>query len=400
MRLLRSERFAGALLLIAAGLGLAIGASAAGPALAAFLAEPLPIAVPGLGLSPADWAGQGLLVLFYYVIAIDLRRELRTGELSTPVRAALPAIAAAGGLLGPALVYVAIDRGEHPAGWTVPLATDPALALAVLAVFGRWMPARVRVFLLALAVLDDLAALLIVAAMGTDALSVGWLVAAIAGIAVFGAVSRNLSPWSVWSIRMRPRAPILVLLWILAIAVWYATLRSGVHPAIAGAALGIVTTRGLARRARATLEPWAFGLALPIFAFTAAVVPVVALVPHELGSAFWAIAIAGPVGKFVGISLAGILGGLALRGRSRIRTLPDLFVVAALAGLGFTVSLFLGEVAFADDPTLADESALAVIAGSTVSLVIGALAVALRSRHYGRQLRAGILRRPADTVDR
>ncbi|MWB99619.1 Na+/H+ antiporter NhaA [Agromyces seonyuensis] len=391
MRLLRSDRFAAALLLGAAVIGLALANSPVGPEFLAWLGHHIDLPWLGLDLSAGHWISDGLLAIFFFIAAVDLRRELTIGELNSLSKAALPGIAAAGGVIVPIIVYLIIDGGANPTGWPIPTATDIAFALGVLALFGRFIPVRVRVFLLALAVLDDIVGILLIAFFFTDHVELGWLGLATAALLVFAGVSRLLRPRSNWVLSRKPRWPIAVLLWVLAIIVWYGVLRSGVHATIAGVLLGLVITRTLGGRAEHQLTPWSNGVVLPLFAFTAAAVAIPQVAVSELSPAFWAILVALPVGKFIGITLAAGIGGLALRGGSKVaHSLPDLMVVASLGGIGFTVSLLMNDLAFGNSPEVADEGTLAVLGGSLVSIIIGSIAVSLRSRHYGRVLRHGI----------
>ncbi|HEY1105850.1 MAG TPA: Na+/H+ antiporter NhaA, partial [Agromyces sp.] len=190
MNLLRSERWAAGLLLAAAALGLVIANTAIGPSLLAAQSAHLELPWLGLDLSVGHWISDGLLAIFFFIVAVELKRELVIGELNSLSKALLPAIAAVGGVIVPALVYVAFTAGTATVdGWPIPTATDIAFALGVLAVFGRWIPTRVRVFLLALAVLDDLIAILIIAFFFTTDADLSYLGYAGISIALFGAVS-------------------------------------------------------------------------------------------------------------------------------------------------------------------------------------------------------------------
>ena len=172
---------------------------------------------------------------------------------------------------------------------------------------------------------------------------------------------------------------------VLAVLAWYFVYLSGVHATIAGVALGLVMARRPGGRAAHALEPWSNGIILPLFAFTAAMVPVPQVSPNELDPAFWGILVGLPVGKVVGITLAGLLGGLIARPRTGTPlTFGDLIVVGALGGIGFTVSLLMNELAFARLPDVADEGTLAVLLGSGVAIVLSAVAVTVRSRRYRR----------------
>lgn len=387
MNVLRSERWAAALLLIAAVLGLVFANLPFGPALIELKTEHIDLAWLGIDLSAGHWISDGLLAVFFFIVAVELRRELVIGELNSLSKALLPAIAAVGGVVVPAAIFLGFTAGTDTVdGWPIPTATDIAFALGVLAIFGRWIPTRVRVFLLALAVLDDLIAILIIAFFFTTDADLAALGFAGIAITLFGAVSRVMKPRSAWILSRRPQWPIVVVLVALWVVAWYFVYQSGVHATIAGVALGLVMARRPAGRAAHVLEPWSNGIILPLFAFSAAMVAVPQVRPSELDPAFWGILIALPVGKIVGIMLAGGLGGLVARRRSGTPlTLADLAVVGALGGIGFTVSLLMNELAFAGLPEVADEGTLAVLLGSGTAMAVSAVIVTLRSRHYRRR---------------
>lgn len=397
MHLLRSERASAALLLAAAALGLLLANLPFGSALVDAKLAHLDLPWLGIDLSVGHWISDGLLAIFFFIVAVELKRELVIGELNSLSKAMLPAIAAVGGVVVPALIFVGFTAGtDRVDGWPIPTATDIAFALGVLAVFGRFIPTRVRVFLLALAVLDDLIAILIIAFFFTSDADLAFIGLAAIVIALFGAVSRLLKPRSPYILARRPQWPIAGALWVLGVLAWYFVLQSGVHATIAGVALGFVMARRPGGRAVHTLEPWSNGVILPLFALTAAMVPVPQVRPSELDPAFWGILVALPVGKVVGITLAGLIGAFIARAlvrragtapaatRSRVLTLPDLLVVGALGGVGFTVSLLMNELAFAGLPEVADEGTIAVLLGSGVAIVASAVAVSLRSAHYRR----------------
>ncbi|MDR6908017.1 NhaA family Na+:H+ antiporter [Agromyces sp. 3263] len=388
MNVLRSERFAAALLLVAAVLGLVIANLPIGPAAVDLKNAHLEIPWLRLDLSTGHWVSDGLLAIFFFIVAVELKRELVIGELNSLSKALLPAIAAVGGVVVPAGIFLAFTAGTPTVdGWPIPTATDIAFALGVLAVFGRFLPTRVRVFLLALAVLDDLIAILIIAFFFTTDADLAALGFGVIAITLFGMVSRLMKPRSSWILSRRPQWPIMALLIVLGVLAWYFVYLSGVHATIAGVALGLVMARRPAGRAAHALEPWSNGVILPLFAFTAAMVPVPQVSPSELEPAFWGILVGLPVGKIVGISLAGLLGGLMARPKPGTTplTFGDLAVVSALGGIGFTVSLLMNELAFAGLPEVADEGTLAVLLGSGIAIVLSAVFVTIRSRQYRRR---------------
>jgi Na+/H+ antiporter NhaA len=383
MSLIRSERSAAALLLGAAALGLILANTAAGPALLDL--QHTVVGPPGLhlDLSIGHWISDGLLAVFFFIVAIELKHELVAGELNTVRKAVHPAIAAVGGVLVPALVYLAFTTGSgYEQGWPVPTATDIAFALGVLAVFGKGLPNRLRVFLLALAVLDDLIAIVIIAVFFTQEPNVGMLGLAAVTTIGFGLLSRLLTRPSRVG---RMRVPIAVLMALLGLLTWAFVHASGVHATIAGVALGLVMARTPASHVAHALEPWSNGLVLPLFAFSAALVAIPQVSPAQLAPPFWAILIALPVGKLIGVALGGWLGSFIGRREERHPiTVPNLLVIASLGGIGFTVSLLMNELAFRQAPGVIDEGTLAVLLGSAVSMVLGAVLVSARARAYRR----------------
>ena len=384
----RSERAAAALLLLAAVVGLVVANTAAGPAVLDLMHEHFAVPAIGFDISLSHLISDGLLAVFFFIVAVELRRELVIGELNSLAKASLPAIAALGGVVVPSAIYLVMTAGtDLAAGWPIPTATDIAFALGILAVFGSAMPTRVRVFLMALAVLDDLVAILIIAFFFTAGVQFAWIGAAAIAITAFGAVSRLLRPRSPWVLRRRPQWPLIAVMIVLGVLAWFFVYQSGVHATIAGVALGFVIARRPGGRSVHALEPWSNGLILPVFAFSAALVVIPAVAPAQLSPAFWAILVALPIGKLVGITAGGLIGAAIFRGRPGALRWPDLLPVAALGGVGFTVSLLMNELAFRDHPVVIDEGTLAVLLGSGVAIVVSAFAVSWRARHYRRLAR-------------
>jgi NhaA family Na+:H+ antiporter len=373
VRALRSERLAAALLVLAAAAGLILANSLAAGAL--FAARDLHLDIPWLGLelSLGHWITDGLLAVFFFLAAIELRHELTHGELDSPRKALIPAIAAVGGVVVPALVFLLIVREPHLArGWPVPTATDIAFALGVLAIVGRGLPARVRALLLALAVIDDLIAILFIAIFFTTGLNPLPLLIAMPVVLVFG--------WLGYRARRSP--VIVVAMIVLGLAAWVLVHLSGVHSTIAGVALGLVLAPAVAPRVRHRLEPVSNAVILPLFAFTAALVVIPSVGAEGLSPVFWGIAIALPFGKLAGITGGALIASRLLPAAERRAALPlgDVLVVAGLGGIGFTVSLLMNQLAYRDDPDVAAEGTLAVLAGSIVAAVIGGVLTAVRAR--------------------
>jgi len=388
MTFIRSERYAAVFLLIAGVLGLIVANLSVGPALIEAANVHLQTGLFGLDLSAKHWISDGLLAVFFFLIAIELKRELVIGDLNSFGKAALPALAALGGVVVPAGVYLLLTRGSGlAAGWPVPTATDIAFALGVLAVFGRGIPTRVRVFLLALAVLDDLVAILIIAFFFTSDPQLQYIGFAAITATLFGLTSRLLKPRSPWVLGRRAVWPVIVILTLLGIATWYFTYLSGVHATIAGVILGLVMARVPGGRTHHVLEPYSNAVILPLFAFSAALVAIPQVSLAELSPAFWGILVALPVGKLIGITLAGALGSLISRRPSGSKAglkLADIVMVACLGGIGFTVSLLMGALAFAGNREVVDEATLAVLLGSGVAIVLSAVVVSVRARQYRR----------------
>lgn len=366
------------MLLCAAAVGLILANSPLGPGLAELRGTHLAIEGSAFDLSVGHWISDGLLAIFFFTAAIELRYELTKGALREPRKAMVPAIAAAGGVIVPILVYLMFTNGtQYAGGWPIPTATDIAFALGVLAVFGRGLPGAVRAFLLALAILDDIVGIIFIAVLFTTDLNPLWLAVAAGLVLVFFVLSR-VQPRTTTDAALRQAA-----LLIIGIATWGVVYQSGVHATIAGVALGFAMAPKKADRLRHRLEPWVNALVLPIFAFSSAAVMIPAVSVGELSPAFWGILVALPVGKIIGIALAGFIAQKALGTQSDSHlAVGDLIAAGALGGIGFTVSLLLGELAFAGNAVIGAEVTLAVLAGSIISMVLAGILVALRARHY------------------
>ncbi|MEV8530699.1 Na+/H+ antiporter NhaA [Streptomyces sp. NPDC051211] len=336
----------------------------------------------GLDLSLQHWAADGLLAVFFFVAGIELKRELVAGDLRDAKAAALPVIAAVCGMAVPALVYTVVNLagGGSLAGWAVPTATDIAFALAVLAVIGTSLPSALRAFLLTLAVVDDLFAILIIAVFFTEEIDFLALGGALVGLVLFWfLLRRGVRGWYVY-------IP-------LALVIWGLMYNSGVHATIAGVAMGLMLrcTRKEGEkhspgvRIEHLVRPVSAGLAVPLFALFSAGV---SLSDESIGQVFSRPETLGVVlGLVVGKTL-GIFGGTWLAARFTKAELnedlawPDVFAVASLAGIGFTVSLLIGELAFAGDTLLTDEVKAAVLIGSLIAAIMACALLKLRDRKY------------------
>lgn len=367
--------------MIAAAAGLTLANSPLAPAL--FAARDLHLDIPllGLELSIGHWITDGLLAVFFFLAAIELRHELTHGELDSPRKALIPAIAAIGGVVVPALLFLVIVRDPELArGWPIPTATDIAFALGVLAIVGRGLPGRVRALLLALAVIDDLIAILFIALFFTTGLNPLPLLIAVPVVLVFG--------WLGY--RTRRSVPIVIAMVVLGLAAWVLVHLSGVHSTIAGVALGLILAPAVAPRVQHALEPVSNVAILPLFAFTAALVAIPSVGASGLSPVFWGIAIALPVGKLVGITGGALIASRLMPAAERRVALPigDVLVVAGLGGIGFTVSLLMNQLAYRGQDEIAAEGTLAVLAGSVVAAVIGGVLTAVRARAARRSVAA------------
>jgi NhaA family Na+:H+ antiporter len=371
---LRRETVGGLLMLAAAAVAL-VWANVAPAAYAA---------VRHVRLGPLDlehWSADGLLAIFFFVAGLELKRELTVGTLAQPARALVPVVAAVCGMAVPAAVCLAINLGPdgHPTAWAVPMATDIAFALAILAVVAPGLPAALRAFLLTLAIVDDLGSILVIATVFTDQVALGWLAGA-AAVAVL------------WWLLQRRQVRGWFLYVPLGLVCWWCVHESGVHATVAGVALGLLT-RGSETDPRAPLNAWehrwrpiSSGIAVPLFALFAAGVTLTpaalkALVATPLGLGI-------VLGLVVGKTL-GVFGGACLTARfTRAELTPGLrwtevFSASVLAGVGFTVALLIADLAFADAPALAEEAKAAVLAGSLVAALLAA--VSLRRRTAARR---------------
>ncbi|MDX8477144.1 Na+/H+ antiporter NhaA [Mesorhizobium sp. VK24D] len=325
-------------------------------------------------LSVSHWINDGLMAVFFLLVGLEIKREMLDGQLSTWPRRVLPGIAAAGGMLVPALVYVAVNRNNQAAlsGWAIPTATDIAFALGVLSLLGSRVPASLKVFLTALAIIDDLGAVIIIALFYTSGLSLAYLAAAFAAIVVLIVLNR---------MRVMNLLPYLVIGAVL----WVLVLKSGVHATLAGVALALTIplerSPGIGHdvehsplhRLEHGLHKLVPFIVIPIFGFANAGVPLVGLSfaalvePLTLGVA---------AGLVLG-KLAGVFASSAIAIRLGLADLPahagwlHMFGISLLCGIGFTMSLFIGLLAFAGDAALQDAVKVGILAGSLVAALAG-----------------------------
>ncbi|MGW5670003.1 Na+/H+ antiporter NhaA [Micromonospora sp. NPDC003776] len=338
-----------------------------------------------LDLSLAAWAADGLLAIFFFVVGLELKREFVAGDLRDPRRAALPVVAAMGGMVLPALCYVAVvltAGGAGLRGWAIPTATDIAFALAVLAVVSSHLPQGLRAFLLTLAVVDDLFAIVIIAVFYTADFHPLPLLGALLPIAAFALIVQRRRTWW-WALLP------------LAGAAWALVHASGVHATVAGVLLGfavpVLPSRtgrpGLAERLEHRWRPISAGLAVPVFAFFAAGV---SLVEVDLGGVLTDPVVIGVATGLVLGKTLGVFGSTFLLARfTRAEldeeiTWADLFGLALLAGIGFTVSLLIGELAFGAGSAADERVKAAVLLGSVIAAVLASTVLARRNRVYRR----------------
>ncbi len=327
-------------------------------------------------LSVGHWVTDGLLAIFFFLAAIELKHELQHGELDSPSKALVPSVAAVGGVIVPALLFLLLSGGaDAVAGWPIPTATDIAFALGILAIAGRALPSRVRALLLALAIIDDLIAIAIIALVFPGELSPVPMLLAVPVVLFFGWLSG----------RALRRAILIPVLVVLGLTAWVLVQLSGIHPTIAGVALGLALSSRVAEKVRYSIEPFSNAIVLPIFAVVATLVVIPDLAVTPLGPVFWAIVIALPVGKVIGITVGGIVASALGRGRNPRVPLGDLLVVATLGGVGFTVSLLMNELAFGAESALGTEGTLGVLVASLIAGIAGAIVAALRSRGYEKR---------------
>lgn len=380
---LRRETVGGMLLLAAAGAALVWANSPWAPAYRALSEFTVGPAGLHLRLSLAAWAADGLLAIFFFVVGVELKREFVAGDLRDPARAALPIAAAIGGMVVPAAIFLGVNlvagHPENLGGWAVPIATDIAFALAVLAVVSTHLPTALRTFLLTLAVVDDLLAITVIAAFYTDHLALGPLALALVPGGLFAvAVQRGVTRW--W------------VLLPLAVATWALVHASGIHATVAGVVLGftvpVLGRRALAERFEHLLRPVSAGVAVPVFAFFAAGVTVggVAGLADGLRHPVTVGVVAGlVVGKPLGVFITTFL--LAKFSRASLDddlAWRDVLGVALLAGVGFTVSLLIGELAFGYGTVTGADAKIGVLVGSLVAGALAAVVLVSRNAVYRR----------------
>ncbi|WP_427016771.1 Na+/H+ antiporter NhaA [Pseudarthrobacter sp. P1] len=385
--ILRKETVGGALLLLATVIALVWANSPASGSYFALRDFTLGPESLHLNLSLGGWAADGLLAIFFFVAGLELKREFVAGDLRNPSRAVVPVAAAVGGVLLPALFYVLVNLSsgaEVLRGWAIPTATDIAFALAVLAVIGSHLPSALRTFLLTLAVVDDLIAIAIIAIFYPGELHLELFALALLPLAVFTLlVQKRIRSW--------------YLLLPLALAVWALVHASGIHATVAGVLLGFAVPvlrrdrtpengPGLAERFEHRIRPISAGVAVPLFAFFSAGVALGG--GAGLSAALTDTVAIGIVVALVAGKALGVFGATYLVTKTTRATLDaglawiDVAGLALLAGVGFTVSLLISELAFGEGSAHNDHAKVAILAGSLLSALLATVVLRARNRHY------------------
>jgi NhaA family Na+:H+ antiporter len=380
-----ADLFGGIVLGIATLAALIIANSPVGPQYRAIFDATAEIRVGSIGLSKSleHWINDGLMAIFFLLIGLEIKREVIEGSLAAVQKAALPVIAAIGGFLTPAALYAVLNWGDPHAlrGWAIPDATDIAFAIGICAMLGPAVPASLKMFLLALAIVDDLMAIIVIAIFYTDELSVLSLL--LGGIGVAGLVALNL-----FDVR---KASLYV---VAGVFTWVCVLKSGVHATLAGVAVGLLMplTRdkgeSLLEQAEHALKPWVSYAIVPIFAFANAGVPLVGISLSSLTAPV-------PLGIIAGLFLGkqvGVFGATLVAIRLGIAEPPSgasiaqVYGVAILTGVGFTMSLFIGTLAF-EDETLMGQVRLGVLVASVLSASVAALVLIVAARAHPPDMR-------------
>lgn len=379
-RALKDETFGGALLLGAGLLAIIIANSFAGDWYAELLETKIGFESIGLKLTVAHWAADGLLAIFFLVAGLELKHELVHGSLSKPRQAMVPIVAALAGMIFPAVIFYLIVRGDSEAlvGWAIPVATDIAFALAVLAVAGRGLPTELRAFLLTLAVVDDLGAITIIAVFYSEDIDRNMLFLMVLLLLAYALLQKfNVTKW--------------YFLVPLGLMIWWATYQSGIHATVAGIAIAMLTRvqhrdgeeSSPAEITEIKVRPISVAIAVPIFAFTAAGVDLRDLgFVETVGSQLSLAVIAGLViGKPLGVigSTYLLTKFTSARLNDNLRW-SDVLAVGLLAGIGFTVSLLITKLSYVQNITLLSEAKVGVLSGSFISAIIAIAVMQIRAR--------------------
>lgn len=367
----KADLYGGVALGVATLAALVVANSSLGPQYRALLDATGEIRIGSVGLNKnlEHWINDGLMAIFFMLVGLEIKREAIEGTLAGVQKAALPVIAAVGGFIMPALIYAAVNWGDAQAlrGWAIPAATDIAFAIGICALLGNAVPASLKAFLLALAIIDDLMAIIVIAVFYTDDLSAVSLMLAAIGVATLAVL--NL---------LDVRKPSLYI--VAGVFTWVCVLKSGIHATLAGVAVGFAIPlsyhngESLLEKVEHGLKPWVSYAIVPIFAFANAGVSLAGVSPSDLAAATPLGIIAGLfVGKQLGVfgaSIAAIKLGIAEPPAGV--SASQLYGIAILTGIGFTMSLFIGTLAFDDESKLA-QIRLGVLAASLLSAIVAAI---------------------------
>ncbi|MBM3719947.1 MAG: Na+/H+ antiporter NhaA [Actinobacteria bacterium] len=377
-RVLRDETFGGAVLLVAATVALIIANSPLGDWYGDFRSFEIEISSLNISMTLAKWASDAFLAIFFFVAGLELKHEFVHGSLAKPRQALVPIVAAISGMAVPAFIYISLIRGNPGAsdGWAMPVATDIAFALAVLAVAGRGLPTELRAFLLALAVVDDLGAITIIALFYTEELQVNFLIAAGVLLSAYAALQRiSFTRW--------------FLMIPLALVIWWCTYQSGIHATVAGVAIALLTSvharnakRSPAELSEERIRPISVALAVPFFAFTAAGVDLRSIGIDALENEIAFAVMAGLViGKPLGVMASTYL--LTKVSKARLNEnlrWGDLFSVSLLAGIGFTVSLLIAKLSFSEGSIELAAGKTGILVGSLISALLAIIFLRVQKR--------------------
>ncbi|GAA4897204.1 Na+/H+ antiporter NhaA [Ferrimonas pelagia] len=369
---LSQESSGGILLMIAVAFAMVLANSPLAGLYDAFLNAPVQVRIGALDIDKTAllWINDLLMAFFFLLIGLEVKRELLQGALSSRSKAALPTFAAIGGMAAPALVYLAFNHADPIAanGWAIPAATDIAFALGVLALLGSRVPAALKIFLLALAIIDDLLAIVIIALFYSDSLSAASLAVAAAAIVALSLMNRR---------GVRDLGPYM----LIGLVLWVAVLKSGVHATLAGVILAFTIPLKKDEHGHCPsehlehgLHPWSSFMILPIFAFANAGVSLSGMSIGDVASAL-------PLGIALGLLIGkplGIMGFSWMAVKMKLATLPEgigfkhLFGVSMLCAIGFTMAMFIASLSFPVDAVVyGDLSRLGILMGSTVAALIG-----------------------------
>jgi NhaA family Na+:H+ antiporter len=356
----KSERNAAVVMMLAAMMGLLLANSPFGAPVLQGIAFKLNLDLININITVGHVVSDLFLAVFFFVAGLELKYEIRSGALSSPKKAMVPVVAALAGVALPSGIYAYLNWGtEGIAGWPIPAATDIAFVLGVLAIFGRGMPREARIFLLALAIFDDLVAISIIAVFYTADVQPNWLVVSIAMAVAFRFAEKSKFR-NKWLIRAA-----------FGLVLWYTVYQSGVHATIAGVVLGLVIPAARSHAVMSKIQPVTNFIVLPVFAFTAVAV-VIPTMNGDSNPVFTGTFFGLAVGKVIGISIAAVVTNRLLKPKDRLPLgVFDFIPLGFLAGVGFTVSLLMAHLAFKDNQELYAQAVLGVLLGSFAAMSAG-----------------------------